>query len=390
MTESGPPSRWQRDTLGMNTVMKASGSAEFLGMVPALAGYTPTRSIVLTPFEGTRTYGALRMDLPEDASVEFAEQVVALAARVRRTDAVAIVVYCEQRAEPTRDGLVLPHAVLVDQVIDAAEEQRLGIVDALCVTPDGWASYLVDDPSLHPLSEISAAAVPPEASPRPGDQSAGAGLPTFDLAAKERVGRALVDVSGVLASSRPVAPSTHQRVNPEALAAALLLDDIPALFEAALDLPADPPPYACAALLWLLDRPLYRDVAITQWARDEAAGVDVLAQQLDFRDTGRLPDVDSAFLMMGEGPRPDPARLRRALDTARVLAAIAPSPQRIGPLTVAAWLAWALGHATHASQHLAEAHRIDPDYSFGQLLSTLMNARPIPDWAFERRSDEAA
>ena len=41
-------------------VIKATSAADFLGLVPALIGYTPTRSIVAIPFAGSRTVGAHR------------------------------------------------------------------------------------------------------------------------------------------------------------------------------------------------------------------------------------------------------------------------------------------------------------------------------------------
>ena len=38
-------------------VIKATSAADFLGLVPALIGYTPTRSIVAIPYAGSRTVG---------------------------------------------------------------------------------------------------------------------------------------------------------------------------------------------------------------------------------------------------------------------------------------------------------------------------------------------
>jgi hypothetical protein len=368
----------------MTIVMKASGSAEFLGLVPALAGFTPTRSVVLVPFENTRAYGALRMDLPDVDPFLFAERAVGLTARIERTDAVAVVVYCEEAALSTRDGLVLPHAVLVDSILGAAEDARLGIVDALCVTPDGWASYLDDDPCLHPLSSATPE-VPTEAGAVEGDQNDGADLPDPGVIACERVGRALTELDRVLCRIR-IGGSAHTgRESPQAITTAQLLEDIPELFESALDLPDDPPAFTCAALIWLLDQPLYRDVALLQWATDHPGGESALTAQLAYRDTGVLP-TDRGGTMIGMGRRPDPRRLRAALRTVRIVAAHAPRAERTGPLAVAAWLSWALGRASHAEQYLAQIERIDPEYSFGRLLHQLMAARPLPDWAFDRRA----
>jgi len=141
----------------MTTLLRASGSAEFLSIVPSLAGFTPTESLVLLPFRGTRTYGAMRLDLPrDDVELEdYADAAVGLVSRVERTDAVALVVYTDEAAQQTRDGLVLPFAVEVDELLGRAEDAGLRIVDALCVTPGGWSSYLVGDPQLRALDRTA-------------------------------------------------------------------------------------------------------------------------------------------------------------------------------------------------------------------------------------------
>ncbi len=370
--------------------MKASGSAEFLGLVPALAGFTPTQSIVLTPFEGKRTYGALRIDLPDEEPAAFAERAIALANRVERSDAVAVVVYCDESAQPTGDGLVLPHRIVVEEVLAAAEAQRLGIVDALCVTPEGWASYLDEDPELHPLDTIRPAASPPAAHDVEGDQHAGTDLPVYGLLLTEKVGRVLLALDDIVQSADDEREDEVEGERLEAFAAALLLEHIPELFEAAVDFPDDPPPFVCAALIWLLDKPVYRDVALAQWAGDLAAGHDALVSQRAHQRTRALPSAQSCQVMVGEGPRPDISRLHAALRTARALAALAPQARRIGPLALAAWLSWALGRTSHSEKYLDEVRRIAPDYSFGQLLSDLFRTRPLPEWAFDRRMDEAA
>ena len=48
----------------MTTIIHAAGAAEFLGLIPSIAGFTPQHSLVLLPFHGTRTHGAMRVDLP--------------------------------------------------------------------------------------------------------------------------------------------------------------------------------------------------------------------------------------------------------------------------------------------------------------------------------------
>ncbi|WEK62033.1 MAG: DUF4192 family protein [Candidatus Microbacterium colombiense] len=368
----------------MTTVLRASGSAEFLRIVPALAGFTPRRSLVLLPFQGARTCGAMRLDLPsDDTDLDmFADAAVGLISRVDDTDAVAVVVYADDSPEHTGDGLVLPLAVAVDSLLWRAEEAGLRVVDALCVTPKGWSSYLADDPRLGDLDELAQTPDVPGLGDVTGDQLAGAELPHSDLAMKERVARALRDITDVL-DHDAIGPLSG-RENPAALAAIAALDDIPAFFESLLDEPENLPIFATAALLWCLDRPVFRDVALAQWATGADGGARALDAQLSFARSGRMIPDDLGSVFLGVGPAPDADRLRLALAVVRQTAASAPRASRPGPLTAAAWLSWALGRSSHAGHYLDLVQAIDPDYGLAALLRTMVDAAVLPEWTFSR------
>ena len=48
----------------ISTILKAAQASDFLAAVPALLGFQPSESVVLVPFRGQRTTGALRIDPP--------------------------------------------------------------------------------------------------------------------------------------------------------------------------------------------------------------------------------------------------------------------------------------------------------------------------------------
>ena len=370
----------------MTTVLRASDSAAFLGIVPSLAGFTPRRSIALLPFHGNRTDGAMRLDLPDRSTdlEEYADVAVSLLCRVPGTDAVAVVVYTDEEAHPTRDGLVLPHAVAVDEVLGCAEDAGLRVVDALCVTPSGWSSYIEDDPELGDLAQIDSPPHETMSGDVSGDQFSGAALPPADLAEKERVGRAAIELSALL--DRKEHERLTGRENPQLIAALALLDDVPAFFESVLTSPGELSPFATAALLWCLERPLLRDVAIAQWATDLAGGIRTLHAQTAFAASGAMVPDDVGRVFLGRGPVPDTDRLRQALSVVREAAARAPRAARPAPLTAAAWLSWALGHATHAGRYLEMVREIDPTYSLATLLESMISSAMLPEWAFRRGS----
>lgn len=374
----------------MNTALRATDSAEFLGLVPSLAGFTPRQSIVLLPFERSRAHGAMRIDLPhDDVDLDnYVDTAIGLLSRVGGTDAVAVVVYTDEAPQHTPDGIVLPASVVVDELLGLASDLGLHIVDALCVTPEGWAGYLYDVPVLRLLEEIPAPGSVPGLADVSGDQDSGAALPIVDLAEKERVGRALLELSDLLADEHPDLGASA-RMNPQAIAASVLLEDLPLFFEDLLDSPENLAPFASAALLWCLRRPRYRDAALLQWATDGATGQRALAAQLAYAEGNASVPDDLGGVFLGRGPRPDVDRLKVALTIARNVAARAPREFRPAPLTAAAWLSWALGRSSHAAHYLQLVSEIDPGYSLARLISSMIDAAMLPEWSFRRGEHSA-
>ena len=409
----------------MQTVIKAAGAADFLALLPVLAGYTPTRSLALVAFRGSRTLGVLRVDLPpHDADAQTVSRCAAtfigLVCRLRDADGVVPVVYCDEQLYPEAGGGTdspLAHTALVAAVLQRADACGLRVSDALCVASDAWCSYLEASGSSHPLTELDAsparAAVPGGTARVSGDQATGIELPTADFAERERVGVAIERLTHALdamlsgddwpttGSTRPgsawldAATITLERasrgVNLPGDGATLgtagalgALCDVPALFEDALGTaPDDLGPDVSAALLLCLARPSMRDVALSQWSFDLDTGDEVLEAQLAWQDGVEFPSHLAAH-MIGEGPQPDIARVQTALTLVRHLAAVAPKSLRPAPLTVAAWLSWALGRSTHAAAYLDLVRAIDANYGLAQIVSSMVSAGHLPEWAFER------
>ncbi|MDQ4215168.1 DUF4192 family protein [Microbacterium sp. ASV81] len=395
----------------MTTIVHAAGAAELLAAIPVLTGFTPRNSLVLLPFRASRTAGALRFDLPgppgDDAPTpsveEFAATAIGLACRVPDTDALAIAVYADgvgagTGSEPPADHLppdpllpadhlpaaALPAAELVAELVRRADACGLRIVEALHIGADAWTDYLDPSAPPHPIADVPAAPeVPGFAGPAP-DQISGAELPAPGLFAAEKVGRALLAVERVLgpaALSRAV-PSSAGPVDPQAHGIALALDDLPAFLDEVLDAPEAQSPFATAALVWILNRPALRDVALVQWARSIDEGDAALAAQLSFGAAGTAVPESIGETMIGRGPRPDADRLGVALTLVRRTIALAPRAVRGGPLAAAAWLAWATGRSTHAAHYLDLLDEVDAELSFGHLLRAIVDAGMLPDWAF--------
>ena len=393
----------------MTTIIKAASAAQFLSLVPKMLGYQPTRSLVLIPFAGSRSIGAMRFDLPAETGFDeldsFAATLIGMVCRLPEADAVAAVAYTDARFS---DGGP-PHRDIIEALEGQADACGIRLTDALCVAADAWGSHF--DPTCpasgRPLFQLVESPQGSEhLSVSDGDQAAGADLPHVDLAERERTARALAALQAAVhllcgpEEARTVAhahldvgvdPSESRdedlddrRVDPQALATVCALDDLPTLFEEALGWDAASlERFDAAALTWCLARPALRDIALVQWCGGMAAGDEALDAQLRWESGEEYP-THLAMQMWGEGERPDPDRLEAALALSRRIAAAAPREVRPGPLATCAWLAWALGRSTHAERYALLACEIEPEHGLAEIVRSFVLAGHLPDWAFRR------
>jgi hypothetical protein len=385
----------------MTTIVKAADAAHFLSLVPRMFGFTPSRSVVVIPFAGGRSAGGMRVDLPPDADVEvLASTLVGMACRVEGADAYALVVYDDAAGT----GVEPPGALLAAALRRSADVCGLRTIDALYVGRREWGSYLdagiggsVAELAPDPPSETGA-------TPR-GDQRTGAELASVDPSHSEQTALALRELSramrilaGAPACEAPLddAAGGGKRVDPAALSATLLLEDLPLFFERSIargpqgsHVPGvssgvpDRDVYAQAALIWCLARPSLRDIGLSTWLAGLDGGDEAVEAQLRWEDGAEYPP-DLAERMWGEGVRPDPDRLTAALHTCRNAAAVAPSEDRPGPLAACAWLSWALGRLTHAEIYARQACEIEPEHGLASIVLSFVAAGHLPDWAFRR------
>ncbi|WES63871.1 DUF4192 family protein [Microbacter sp. GSS18] len=383
----------------MTTIVKAASAAEFLSLVPRLLGFHASQSAVLVPFEGKRTLGALRVDLPAaDVDVDrFAATLVGMVCRLPTADGVALVAYASGSAEGG-----LPHRSLADAVARRTASSGLRLVDALCVADDGWGSYS-DADVARPLTELGDA-VPHglERLPEPADGlEDGLRLAEVDasemadaeqaMAALERAvdvvcGPGDGDDRGSFGERRP----GDERIDPRALVASLLLDDLPQLYEDALEWDAEHiDPHEGAALIWCLRRPALRDIALVGWSGHVRDADEALQAQLRWEQGAEYP-AHLAMRMWGDGARPEPARLIAALSVVRALASRTRPRDRAPLLAMCGWLSWTLGRSTHAAHYADQARRIEPEHGLAEIVLSFVGAGHLPEWAFDRRPESAS
>ncbi|WP_166870503.1 DUF4192 family protein [Salinibacterium sp. ZJ450] len=361
----------------MQTIVKAPAPQDFLALVPQLAGFQPHNSLVIVAFRGNRTCGAIRFDLPDTTSAKvhkrMALTMMGLICKIHGVDAVVPVVYSD---ESVADGRI-PQDSFARAVITRARLSGFLVRDALCQAADGWSSYLDPARLAHSLDEVDRSsvhdAIPAADRREVADVAAGALLPAVDFATRERVGRELLSLQQLCEDTECVDELP------------VLLSDIPLLFEAALHWDAATvSPADAALLLYCLQGPPARDAMMLQFAFGLDIGAAVLTENLRFVDDGTISDTleDGARRLWGEGPRPDPERVDRAILLLKQLATRAPRAARPAPLVMLAWLNWALGLGSAASILVARALEIDPEYGMAALLRHLFASGQLPEWAF--------
>ncbi|GAB6855999.1 DUF4192 family protein [Microbacterium xylanilyticum] len=121
----------------MNETMtlRAQGKAELFGAVTAVLGFTPTQSLVLLPFCGERSTGAMRADLPvsaEDAGPMVA-QLLEMVCRVPGVTGFVAVVFT--------DGTAREHEPLAQALRLVAPLFDLAAIEVLYLTPTGWGDF---------------------------------------------------------------------------------------------------------------------------------------------------------------------------------------------------------------------------------------------------------
>lgn len=380
-------------------IIRSSTGAEFLSMVPALAGYTATDSVLVVPFEGKRTIGrVMRLDLPGPRPREVHDALASLLlgnlSRLDRVDGLVLVVYAPGP---------FPNARAAHDRLRRTLERRLRdggfrIVDSFLVADDGWASWQERRGPWagHPLEQIESGEVKDRADAVRGALRpirAQAELPRPEpelLGALDEAALGLLEFEAeVDAFGRVVPAAPYER---SGFAEQLLAQEAEALTLRQL-----------ARLAVLAAVPRERDETLLQIAfgvdagrRAERSNDEIHEERertgesldeivLRWRAEGRHGDHGLDDMMLGETRRrPDPDRLQRAIDALGRVAANAGPPLQPGVRCMLGWLHWALGEGTAAGNHLDESLRIDPGHGMTQVLRALVGSGKVPEWAFVR------
>lgn len=141
------------------TVLRATSSADFLAALPRLTGMRAPESLFLVLFDGSRTLGSARIDLPPaeqmaDPGPEISAWVRTVVEIAQKSDAVAVVVQTDVALPES--PMSSTYGALTGALANSLHAAGCSVRDALIVASNGWASFVgTSFPELRSLDEIT-------------------------------------------------------------------------------------------------------------------------------------------------------------------------------------------------------------------------------------------
>jgi len=350
-------------------------------------GCTVEEGLIVVPFRGGRTMGALRLDLPSPRAPEqhdaVAAVVVGALSRLESCDAAAFVVY----ADTTFPVAFASWEGLIHRLEDAAGAAGFPVKEALCAAVDGYASWKEDDPPFdgHPVADIEESPLAAQAAavrggrelPRHGEANA---LPPADPVLSHLFADA-VDALLLDGLERDAFGRWLPRELPDPVES----------IERALSHDPDRAPLplmvGIAALALLPD---LRDQMTLQIAFGRA-GLTCAAASGAAEPARRGRQGEAAALLFGEGVLlPELGRMRQGAALLRRIVAHMPADLRPDLLLMLGWQQWAQGQGTAAADTLQAALRIAPGHVAARVLLRQVGAGKVPEWVFRLHGALAA
>jgi hypothetical protein len=364
----------------METIVRDVTDAGLLELMPYLLGEHPRNSVVLLAFNGNRTHGAVRLDLPKPAArsalvyKRLSRVGMGMLGKLPSADGVTVFVVTDDAFGATGTP---PHSELVAELRRTIIHSQLTLKGVLCRARDGWAPYFDPDVprggySLADLADTNIAAQLPAELRRIFDSPFVASripdaikdMRAHVMTVFERVRREIDLREQDVAAS----PNPHSSI-------------IRVLSETALDFGATEFRQFAGLFLLAAQNAVTSDLMLLQWATGEHTGLRLWEELVLSEPDWFRPQIHE--LIYGLARRPDPERLEHAVKFVVQLVACADEAVRPAPLYMLAWLHWASGRGFMASLCLAEAFAIEPNFHRAAELDWMLNHRVLPAWSYD-------
>jgi hypothetical protein len=318
-------------------VLRASGPADIVQLVPYLVGFHPDESVVLVAMRGRRIVVTMRNDLA--APIELMSPLCTTATRAG-ADRVVALIYTEGITERP-----LPRQEFVDDLRWMFAEHGLDEVDVIAVSEGRWWSYRCSDPEC----------CPPEGTP----------IDTTGAVAASAVSEGLVAL--------PRRESLASELEIDELAMNVVHHEIAEFIVSEFDLP-DATEREIRAADWAAVRTFVRRAG-----KDPSFTPKEAARVLCALADRAVRDATIGYLVN----RPQ----RTVREAWRRLTTVAPPQWRPAPATLYAMWCYAEGSGARTNIGVDVALDADPDYTMAQIVLDLQGSGLNP---FEFLHDMAA
>lgn len=358
-------------------VLRCHGTADFLAALPFLTGFTAKSSLFVVSFRGSRSSGAMRIDLPESSAPgPLRSYLDGIAGLLHDTGAgpscPALVIACE---ETFAAAGTVPWKRLAKALARRIEREGWQLRDLAVVAPDGWAEIFGPRAGeRRKLSEIRGSSISAAAAafapPPPPLDSLGT-LPEADPVRNDAVANCLAALTEHPGTTRMqwaaelanscFSTDPASQPNPAALAELILAA-------------AHPSSWFVLALAAIVQA---EHVSGLAEAWNETALLD-LTVHLDEPSRAIPPRPWSlqSILDTVSLEQPEPRRLRHAITVLADAATHTPEARRPALLALLAWTWWMLGMQSVSQRLVAAALRIDEAHPLALIIGHLNQTPP--------------
>lgn len=377
-------------TNSRTTVLRCSSTADFLAALPFLTGFTAENSLFLVLFRGKRSTSTVRIDLPNEGDAGAILPLIDDVCRLLEesgagVEGPAIVITSRRSFAESQGGPWRRFARLLRRRF---EREGWPIRDLAVVASDGWAGLLGPDRSRHSLDEISANPLVTTAAeavsavgtelPVPLEEFGGLPEPRPEFAAS--VISRLAELDRREEHREPADPS-------------ILLHGIARVAGACFGSEDElPEARLCARLIRSAEHPQHWLItALTAITRTEfvielieespSAHFTQVPVESIHQEGTRSPSWSIRLILDSlSADTPDPAKLRRVIQTVAGIATHAPAARRPGLLALLAWAWWMRGMQSVAIRLVGEALALDPEHQISRMVERLVDSPPA--WYF--------
>ncbi|MFJ4286829.1 DUF4192 domain-containing protein [Paenarthrobacter nicotinovorans] len=327
----------------MTNELRITSPADILSFIPHTLGFVPRESFVFITMRGDMLGATLRVDAPRDANTAgFARAMADYLALDTVANAAVLAVYTDQ---PAAVGTARPFHGHIEAIIETLDAAGVPLKDAWLVTSAHWKNLLCDDPRCCPIESLESIK----------DGQLNAELVFRGSSYKNAPGTTYPPFNGPADTIEQIEYAGHVLQYSEEINARELWSD-------AIACSGRISPESAVQLLACFQFPTLRDVLMCMIIEPE-----------------RTTAEGSAYLLVGEGIRPDWTRVDGAQDAARELITAAPETYRAPLLTLIGWLSYLKGQSSVAAEHFTAALEDVPGYRFAELMEEIIgNGRIAP------------